>query len=263
MSQNLLLNLLEQLWNLSKSKVARLIMLLMLSALLVLVPVLVLNNLLAVELKFNQEGTSVLMRGNEPSKAIVLLPANKLWLNTGLAVKSGQQLKISATGSINLAVHRLVAATKAHQPLEPGWMDPNGNQGTSSRNIDEQRKKYLIDPNSEYGVLIAGIVHQGKPDLGKDNPKADEIYVVGKWNSFRSKEGGTLWLVVNDAVLNENAGEIYVGSQKLLDQSYPPPGSVTVEKKRQEWQAIKERRYFQAYFDDNVGDFLVQIEFLK
>ncbi|MEH2085050.1 MAG: hypothetical protein V7K89_35285 [Nostoc sp.] len=217
----------------------------------------------AVELTFNQEGTTVLMKGDEPSKAIVLLPANKLWLNTGLSVKPGQEVKIAATGSVNVAIHRLINSTKEHKPLEPGWLDPAGDQGTSRNAIDELRKQYLIDPNAPFGSLIAGIFPEGKAQLGKDNPHPDglEIYSVGKEKSFRSKEGGKLWLVVNDSVLNKDAKDAYVPTQQVLDEAYPPPKSVTVNKRLQEWENIKSRRYFQAFFDDNVGEFLVQIEF--
>lgn len=190
-------------------------------------------------------------------KETVLLPANKLWLNTGLEIKPGQEVKITATGSINLAIHRLVEAAYTHKYPRLGWMEPEGGQPLGYKDL--RIKQYLISPDNNYGVLLACITTE---DLSKTNPKPKNISVIGRNASIKSEKGGKLWLVVNDAVLNKDAESAYILSQKELDETYGS-GKVTVKQREDEWKRIVDDSYFEAYFDDNSGAFLVQIQFAQ
>jgi hypothetical protein len=193
------------------------------------------------------------------SKETVLLPANKLWLNTGLQIKPGQEVKITATGSINLAIHRLVEAAHTHKYPRWGWMEPEGGQPLNPAHQDLRIKQYLISPDNNYGVLLACITTD---DLGKSNPKPKNVSVIGRNASIKSEKRGKLWLVVNDAVLNKDAKNAYVQPQKDLDATYGV-GKVTVKQREEEWKRIVDDGYFDAYFDDNAGAFLVQLQIVQ
>jgi hypothetical protein len=214
-----------------------------------------------LEISIKDGSPTVLLKGRDPTSVVVLLPASKLWLDTGLVVKQNQEVKISASGFIHPAIHRLVDSAKIHKPLVTSsqWLDPQGDTGRS-RPIDELRKPYMI-ADAPHGCLIAGIMRGDQGLLTKDHKKPDEIFVIGRGATIRSHIGGQLWLVVNETVLNAQAEGVYVATQKILNESYPPAGSVTVAQKRQQWEEIKKYRYFEAFFDDNVGEFLVQIQF--
>src|SRR5512145_1048985 len=66
------------------------------------------------DIVFQTEGVTVITRGNQPSKALVLLPANQLWFNTGLHIKANQKILLKASGKVHLAVQRLVQSTENH-----------------------------------------------------------------------------------------------------------------------------------------------------
>jgi hypothetical protein len=216
-----------------------------------------------VEINFNKEGTVVVTRGNEVMRAIILLPANRPWLNTGLEVKKGQKMTITASGSVNLAVHRLVEAANDHKRPRLGWLGPDGGTHPYKTDLDNARSKYLIapDPNN-YGALLACIVPLGDPDPGKENPRPKGIKRVGSRGSITAESTGTLWLVVNDVMLTEQSRDAYVAPQNILDEVYGP-GKVTVDQKVKEWEAILKGRYFTAFFDDNIGEFLIHVDFTK
>lgn len=222
-----------------------------------------------VEISFNEKGTTIITRGNQVSKAIVLLPANKPWLNTGIDVAQGQHVTVTASGSVNLAIHRLVESAHAHKRPRFGWLGPEGAQHPYQTALDNARSKYLIAPNpNNYGTVLACIVPERAPTPGIEHPRPTGIMMIGRGGSFTAEADGKLWLVVNDVILNEESQDAYVARQEVLDAVYgkdPVTGKsrVTVEQKQAEWESIKNDRYFGAFFDDNAGEFLIQVDFTK
>ncbi len=195
----------------------------------------------------------------------LLLPANKLWLNTGIQIKPGQTVKITATGSVNLGIHRLVEAAYTHSRPRLNWTDPEGDTGSSRpKPVDDGVKALFIKPGLNPGVLLAYVDVTGKDNLDKYNAKSPEIEKeiekIGKVGEISSKQGGTLWLVINDAVLDKNdeSRDAYVMPQDKLDETYGK-GKVTEKQRKDQWERIKRDHYFDAFFDDNAGEFLVQV----
>lgn len=217
-----------------------------------------------VEIGFNKEGVTVITRGNQVRKAIVLLPANKPWLNTGIDVAKGQKVTLTASGSVNLAIHRLVDSAYKHERPRLGWLGPEGGPHPYQTALDNARSKYLIAPNpNNYGAVLACVV----PDIaeltpGIANPQPKGIVLIGRGNSFTADVDGKLWLVINDIILNKDSEDAYVASKEVLDVVYGKD-KVTVDQKRSEWEAIKRDGYYGAFFDDNAGDFLIQVDFTK
>lgn len=216
-----------------------------------------------VEISFNREGATVITRGSQVRKAIVLLPANKPWLNTGLDVAKGQKVSLTASGSVNLAIHRLVEAAQQHRRPRLGWLGPEGGKHPYPNDLENARSKYLITPDpNNYGTVLACVVPYNDPAPGKENPRPKGVQPVGSSGSLTAEADGKLWLVVNDVILSDESRDAYVADQKILDAVYGE-GKVTVEQKDAEWGEIKSRRYYDAFFDDNAGEFLIQIDFTK
>jgi hypothetical protein len=216
-----------------------------------------------VEIGFNKEGVTIITRGNQVRKAIVLLPANKPWVNTGLDVVKGQKVTLTASGSVNLAFHRLVDSAQTHERPRIGWLGPEGGQHPYQTPLDNARSKYLIAPNpNNYGTVLACVVPDTQPAPGIENPSPEGTLPIGQGGSFTAVADGKLWLVVNDIILNEGAQEAYVAEQPVLDMVYKT-SKVTVEQKQREWDRIKQDRYFGLFFDDNIGEFLIQVDFTK
>lgn len=173
-----------------------------------------------VETTSNKEGATVVTDRNEVTKTLVLLPASRLWLDTELEVKKGQSVTITASGSINLAAHRLVEAMKDHTRPRLGWIGPDGGSYPYRKDLDNGRSKYLISPAHNYGALLACIVPAGDPLPGKENPKPNGIKQIGSRGSITAEATGNLWLVVNDVVLTEQAHDVYVPEQEVLNDIY-------------------------------------------
>jgi len=99
--------------------------------------------------------------------------ANNGWTNTGLVVRQGQRLRISATGRVSLGGGRF--STPAGMPGSP----------------DNDK----LMRNEATGALIAVI--------GDDN---DDFLLIGTRRDFVAQRDGVLFLGVNEGNLNDNAG---------------------------------------------------------
>ncbi|HKO95926.1 MAG TPA: hypothetical protein VJU86_02975 [Pyrinomonadaceae bacterium] len=97
---------------------------------------------------------------------------NNGWSNTGLVVRKGQRLRISATGRVSLGAGR--------------FSTPNGLAGTDNEKLMR---------NEATGALIAVI--------GDDN---DDFLLIGTRRDFVAQRDGVLFLGVNEGNLNDNTG---------------------------------------------------------
>jgi hypothetical protein len=95
------------------------------------------------------------------------------WTNTGLVVRRGQRIRITATGNVNLGAGRV--ATPA-----------------GVRTLPDRDKLVKDEPT---GALIAVI--------GDDN---DDFILVGRSREFTAQRDGVLFLGVNEGNLNDNTG---------------------------------------------------------
>jgi hypothetical protein len=177
-----------------------------------------------------------------------LLSASTVWAPTGIWISDQHDVLIRASGSVNLAFHRLVeAAVRDTLPPQP-WIEPDGlidESRLSEKAI--KRKPALIyrRPNAHYGTLIAGV------SSDKDTPPTDphDMWEVGKeWRDVPRKSG-YLFFVVNDALLDSSMQAIY----ELPDKN----GTRTSERSFSE---ILTMGYFKLWFDDNAGSFLITVD---
>jgi len=99
--------------------------------------------------------------------------ANNGWTNTGLVVRKGQRLRISATGRVSLGGGRF--STPAGMPVS----------------TDNEK----LMRNEATGALIAVI--------GDDN---DDFLLIGTRRDFVAQRDGVLFLGVNEGNLNDNTG---------------------------------------------------------
>lgn len=95
------------------------------------------------------------------------------WTNTGLVVRRGQRIRVTATGNVNLGAGRV--ATPAGIRTLP------------------DRDKLMRDEAT--GALIAVI--------GDDN---DDFILIGRSREFTAQRDGVLFLGVNEGNLNDNTG---------------------------------------------------------
>lgn len=213
-------------------------------------------------------GSTVFSVNQEPTKAFFLLSASQLWADTGLEIQPGSEVRITATGKINLAVHRLVDAALNKTAGAEDWTTADGVKLRGL--LDQQRKPLLILPEANFGCLLAYVGPQGEDVPGPINARPSGIYAVGtsglvRYNDERGRPGH-LFLTINDGVLSNTpqAHNAFVGTQAALNERYPPVDgkpTVILEKQEQWWKSIVQRQRWEQWFDDNIGEILVHVDY--
>lgn len=216
----------------------------------------------SVEVSVSEEGAIRFRSGGETTAAVYTLHASQMWADTGIVIAPHDAACVTASGRVNLAVHRLVDAAVSDVPPLSSWTDPAGEvqAGTpsSSRRRDADRDELLILPTAPLGSLLAHLSAQNVPAPGPVNPRgsqgdASSVLLVGNRNTVRNDtdQPMVLYLTVNDAFLDasEDTRRRYLGRES--DPGY--------EKRAERWDPIVANRYWNLWFDDNVGSFVVQV----
>ena len=204
----------------------------------------------------------IIKKANKPQSAVLMLPAMVEWLDTGIRLDDEHQaVCITASGRVNLAIHRAVEAAQKGERPRVSWVDPDGNE-TYPKQLDETRKALLIMPSLPYGMVLAYIRPAGSDLPSKTNPRPPGIQRIGSQGEARGK--GELWLTVNDSIIRDDPvlRKAFAGgdSQEVLDEAYGKGGR-TVLQEQQRWDEFVKMGYWDALFADNAGDFLIQIDY--
>jgi hypothetical protein len=215
-----------------------------------------------------KESSTLISINNEPKKALVVVPASQLWIDSGLELKPGQKINVSASGAINLSVHRLVEAAQNTTRPRHGWTTPIGENERDLRCIDRKRRPLLIAPKAAYGSLLAYVNPANAEVPSAKNPIPAGIQVVSQPNSSlvysnTTNVAGRLFFTINDIVLKDDPEyrKDYITDQKCLDDSYGQNPRRTVEDMEKRWDQLTKNNYWDIWFDDNIGEFLVQISY--
>lgn len=212
-----------------------------------------------VDVEFTSSGGIIFHSRNNIKSATIMVPASQGWMDTKFVLKPNETIKFNASGRVHLAISHLIDFSRKEEKPDIGWVGPNGSayQPDAENDEEELRRMLLVDPDAPIGKLLALLRKPDEPSPGIENARPGEIFKVGEDGTVTndSKEDATLWLTVNDMYLNDtkDAQEAYIGSVKD-------------EKKQKErleaWQRIKKQKYWNLWFEDNIGQFLVKITFI-
>src|SRR5882672_9985218 len=98
----------------------------------------------SLQIEYNEHGATVLMRGNDPEKAMILLSASQLWMDTGVNIKPERILRFSASGQVNLAMHRQNQYSMIHERPRITWCGPDGIPlDTNQNEVDAARHQLM------------------------------------------------------------------------------------------------------------------------
>lgn len=140
-----------------------------------------------------------------------LLNTAELWSNSGIKVKKGQTIKITASGRKHTAVHHLVDDALLNKPgLTEPWVGTDGFPEQRSDNFDRDnaRAKYRIFPGENQDALLVQVVpFRGRFNHPQDRPigkTPNQFRLVGRENEIHIDEDGVLFFAINDIVLDDS-----------------------------------------------------------
>ncbi|MFN2506666.1 MAG: toll/interleukin-1 receptor domain-containing protein [Acidimicrobiales bacterium] len=132
----------------------------------------------------------------------IIVPARRVWTDTGLDVKAGTQLDVVATGEISSSV------------TEGDRLSPDGVPDTADDNSYDTNLLH----SSNHASLIGSVGEDGEP------------FAVGSGISVILEEEGRLFLGINDAEACNNAGEFQVtiraAGEGVVSESAPTQTTV-------------------------------------
>lgn len=199
-------------------------------------------------------------------RTYVLVSASALWVDTGIDLSPGQTVQLHASGLVNLAIHRVVLNADKDLPPSLPWTGPGGIEDLpKDKPLYFRRRPMLVLPEAKYGALLLYVQQAGDTPPSKHNPCPSPIQVVGGLLSYTypadAHGNGRVFLTVNDTVLKNDAicRDSYVGTQDGLDVTYGK-GRYTVAGRSADWKRLVEEQYWDKWFDDNAGAFLVEID---
>jgi hypothetical protein len=234
-------------------------------------------------------GTIIVKNGNTQNSVFNLSPtggSKTPWVKTGIKVKKGDKIKITASGRVHTSLKRLIAEAQNHavDPAYLPWVGPEGLQQEQEDKLQSTfpaRRSYKVLPDKNgayygYGMLLAG-VRNPRQEMLQEN-----IEPIGISHDFQTKYDGELELTVNDVWLDESMENTYIVPIKnnfeyykseahfhatLIGENFSTWSKETEKKKaneaykkrKQSWQAVVKHRAWGVWYEDNTGSFSVSI----
>ena len=194
-------------------------------------------------------GSITLVRGNKKETIFLLNPNgdgnDSPWVRTGIQLKKGNEIKITASGRVNTAMKRVVAQTVRPEIEKQIWVDPRGQQQLSDdeskrlRNLDKY-KLYSISElsqnkedenlceadeetnkktNDGFGLLLAAVMDSSEV-VEMESIKPFPQDPRNETLSFTAEQNGELVLTVNDIWLSPEAKNGYIAPWKYNIEYY-------------------------------------------
>jgi hypothetical protein len=248
-------------------------------------------------------GSIALRRGSTQDAIISLSPnggnEEKPWVRTGIEVKKGDKIKITASGRVNTSIRRIVAKTQRTEIGEQIWASPTGIDSKVIEPYFSFLDQYKLLPKKDkkdigFGTLLATV---GYGDITKQpeniEPEDIEPFVPRSLNDnfmeFSAKSDGELELTVNDIWLSEDKKNAYVPpvDKNISDdgkkvfyylqlaeleaavrgEDFKSWSEETKRKKKEEqhqrrnkgWDSIKKNKDWNIWYNENIGAFSVSI----
>lgn len=194
------------------------------------------------------------LEANAPEAvATFALPASARWTPTEIRVRPGEAIKVSVSGNAHLGFASIIDAAKDDKRPLYTWAGPDGERFLH-KDEGDKRQELLIDPSARIGTLLGYLQPESasQPDLA-GNARPEGIRTIGYGRTMRNdaSETARLWLIVNDILLTNDD----VAKQAYLRD----PDSEGYEKRAQRWPEIVRDNYWDLWWDDNVGQFVIVV----
>jgi len=244
------------------------------------------------EVSLIDQGFELITKNGDKKIGLITLPTNQVWVNTGIYVDKEDKIKINASGSATMAIHLLVSGLqnpdKGQNVITDFWVNPDGIPMSDRFNIrnkprrgaDQFRENMLISPNNRIGTLLGCIVNENEEKLSFDYPRPEnrnEIVPIGSNKEFIAYKEGYVYVTANDLIAEDTERsknswllkENGTYRRDIIHSSYlenvkdvgsiDPEINNKIEELNSRWEQIVSKKYWNAFFEDNIGYYSVQI----
>lgn len=205
----------------------------------------------------NDKG-AVVFTMNEKEIYLWLFNTSEMFANSGIRVKKGDIIKIACSGRYNSAINLLVAAARDDKKLAYEWAGRYGVKNNDSLNL-------TVSPKDNFGAVLACIFPEGIDPLTKmdgdkylfqDASMVNTIEYFSKRNGKKIKSDGVLTFVINDIPITDNTNfcSLEKNNDILEEEGFQKDNYGEIKK------LYLRDGYNNAFFDDNLGEFLMVIE---
>lgn len=248
-------------------------------------------------IKTNAFGATV-MEDEKAEVTYWLFNTAQLWANSGVRVKNGDVITIRASGKSHTAMHHLYDDVNGNTALRDEWTGSEG--ADRKDRVDRERSKYRIWAGMPADALIMQVIpddvnmsdtsdplmkyflrrdkyrdiisHEDIKNIARDKDSIvndlSNIYYIGKERvDLRINQDGYLFFAVNDIVLNDNTISAMKNDKNKTDLNLKESNEKILGKdgkttnvKMPELDYYDKHNYYNAWYDDNIGSFLITIE---
>ena len=212
-------------------------------------------------IEFNHNGAVLIQRNNDLKKAQYLLQASSRWTNTGIKIQNGQKIRLIVYGKISTSGVGLFNSLENVQRISEfhKWIDIEGKEIQKNHPVN----KFLIEPKANIGNIIGFIETAQDIPPGVNNLRPKGLFVINekiKEITNIKEQDGTLWFTINDIYFDSNDT---LSSKKAF---FGRSSNRSIEEQQNlenSWTYIEKNGYWDILFEDNVGEYLINIEILK
>jgi hypothetical protein len=245
------------------------------------------------EIEISTNSGSITLKKGTTQNALFLLSPNgedkdTPWVRTGIEVKQGDKIKITASGRVNTSIKRVVAETIRPEVDERTWASPSGINRSDNTTYFPGLDRFLLLPSKNdayygFGMLLTSI-RDSKKQIRTENiqpftPSGENDNFI----EFTAKNDGDLVLTVNDIWLSDDMENIYTPpfnkdnfkhylqlaefEAAFKGEDFKSWSEDTKTKKAKEqhqrrlkgWDSIVSNHNWNIWYDDNIGSFSVSI----
>jgi len=195
---------------------------------------------------------------------LFLFNSSQMFANSGIRVQKGDRIKISCSGRYNSAINLLTQAAQTDIKPAYEWRDIDG-KGKEDKKKDTTDNRYMaISPRDNFGTVLVCTFPEGKDPLRKydNNYLYKDSSLVCSVSTFankyrRIKVEGVLTFIINDIPIIDTMmldSLIPKSNEKLRRAGYQTDSLELLKRN------FIESGYNAAFFDDNLGEFLMVVE---
>ncbi len=202
---------------------------------------------------------------------IFLYNTASCWQNTGIEIVKGDKIEFNISGAFNGDIEEMNRCAQDNQkpeyPLYNNAYDIQSNQSISKEEATKnaivlQNTIYNNPKDARFGSLLCHI-HSEATNHTYDYKQNKTIHQIpnGRTHTFTAEESGYLHLATNDIYLSDSVWNTIKENPTLIS-SLLSSNPNSAKSQKDSLDLLIKRGYHHLWFDDNVGEMLVNVTVL-